>query len=427
MNQELLYEFIPILDKKKWTKKELAAKSGVNYSDIIRIFNNKKMLSFHCLEAITQAIGLPVGAFYYKYTQLCFNQNGYLDKRRSMAYIYKCALYGFHKELNYMLNLILEESSKTIRTKNYLILFQVAEKLFLEGNEKEALPLYKLFIELMPDNTSEEIAISYFRKFYIIRLTEEGQATIVYLLEYISYMPMEFQELTYLWITATFYTLKQWDKVFHYAKRLEKIAQIEDHYGRALMYQCFALTRLGGSLDEVMAIIDQYEIINEYYSDIAIGNRFVALIDFGELNYVDEYRNWLRNRTDQFVGIPRILEAYVKLGRLEDATDIIYHHENEMIKLKLSSTLNQQNLYLDYCYAFSLYKCERKEYTAGLNELIDVAERAKNIGIFEKFKQCLIAIWKYRNYMTPELEQRYIKLLSLNENQQNQLNYLGAY
>ncbi|MFF2876415.1 helix-turn-helix domain-containing protein [Gottfriedia sp. NPDC057991] len=413
MNQELLYEFIPLLDKNKWTKKDLATKSGINYSDIIRIFNNKKMLSFHCLEAITQAFGLPVGSFYDKYIQLCFNQNGYLDKRRSMAYIYKCALYGFQKELNYMINLILEENSKTIRIKNYHILFLVAEKFFLEGNEKEALPLYELFIELMPDNSSEEKAISYYRKFYIIRLTEEGQATLVHLLEYISYMPMEFQELTYLWITATYYTLKQWDKVFHYAKQLEKIAQNEEHYGRALMYQCFALTRLGESLNEVMTLIDQYEIINEYYSDIAIGNRFVALIDFGELNYVDEYRSWLRNRTDQFVGIPRILETYVKLGRLEDASDIIYHYENEMTKLKLSSQLNKQHLYLDYCYAFSLYKCESKEYTDGLNELINVAESVKNLGIFEKFKQCLIAIWKYRNYMTPELEQRYIKLLSV--------------
>ncbi|WP_218276353.1 hypothetical protein, partial [Pseudomonas sp. FW305-BF6] len=92
----------------------------------------------------------------------------------------------------------------------------------------------------------------------------------------VSYMPADFQELTFLWITATYYMLKDWDKVFHYAKRLEKIAKLDQHYGYALVYQGFALTRLSHSLKEVLNVIDKYEKVNQYFSDIAIGNRFVT-------------------------------------------------------------------------------------------------------------------------------------------------------
>ncbi|PEL04371.1 helix-turn-helix transcriptional regulator [Bacillus sp. AFS017336] len=416
MNQSLIYEFKALLDKKMWSNMDLAAKSGVHYSDISRIFNQKKILPFHYLEAITEAFELPTGRFYSYYSELCFNQNRYLDKRRSVAFIYNCALNGFTEELNCLFTQLLEEKSKTIRTKNYQLLFQVAEQLFSEGNEVESLPLYENIIEHMPNHFSEEVAISYFRKFYLIRLTDEGHSALVHVLEYISYMPEEFQELTLLWITATYYMLKQWNEVLLYAKRLEKMAKNKDHYGRALMYQGFALTRLG-TLEEVLELISKYEKVNEYYTDIAIGNRFVTLIDFGELHYVDEYYKWLRDRDDFYVGIPRILETFVKLNRLEDASKLINSHKKEINKLAGSSNLHLQQLYSDYCYSHALFKCESKKYIDGLSELIEVANRVEYLGIYEKFKQCLLAIWKYRSFLTSELEQRYIRMLNVNENQ----------
>ncbi|WP_088042658.1 helix-turn-helix transcriptional regulator [Bacillus sp. EAC] len=415
MNQILLYEFQNLLINKSWNKADLAKHSGIHFSDISRIFNNKKPLSLHYLDAITKAFCLPEGTFYSYYTQLCFNQNRYLDKRRSVAFIYKCAINGYKNELHFMISVMLEEKSKTIRTKNLQNLFQIAEQLFTEGKESEAVPLYDIIINNMPDSLSEEVAISYFRKYYLNRLTEDGPSTLVHVLDYLSYMPEEFQELTFLWIMATYYMLKQWDKVLHYANRLEKIAKIEDHYGKALLYQGFALTRLGSSLDEVLDLINRYGKINEYFAEIAIGNRFVALIDFGQLHYADEYYNWLKTRDDVHVGLPRILESYVKLGRIENAKELIKHHEKEINEMAISSNLFTQQLYFDYCFALSLLKCEERSFIEGLNDLIEVANKVKNVGIFEKFKQCLLAIWHYKEYLTPELEEKYLHLLRPNK------------
>lgn len=418
MNEILTYDFQKLMVEKKISRIELSRRSGIHISDISRVFNNKKPLSLHYLDAITKAFDLQEGAFYSKFTELCFNDKRYLDKRRSVAFIYKCSIKGFKKELSFMISEMLEEKSKTIRSKNLQNLFLIAEKLFLEGFENEALPLYEVIINHMPDHSSEEVAISYFRKFYMIRFTKEGQSALIHALEYVSYMPEEFQELTIFWITATYYMLKQWDEVLHYAKRLEKMAQSEDFYGRALIYQGFALTRLDSSLDEVLAIIDRYEKIDDYYAEISVGNRYVTLIVFGKLAYVDDYYNWLKNRDDVYAGLARVIETYVKLGRLDDATNVIARHQNEIDDMSKSSNLFKQHLYLDYCYAHALLKCETNSFNEGLNELIDVAMKVKNSGIHEKFKQCLLAIWQYREYLTPPLEEKYLNLLTTNNQQQ---------
>lgn len=412
MNQILLFEFLNLMEVKKWKKADLAKHSGIHISDISRVFNNKKHLSLHYLDALNKAFGLDEGAFYGLYTQLCFNQNRYLDKRRSVAFIYKCAVNGFKEELEYMIQVMLEEKSKTIRTKNLQNLFHIAEKLFLEGKEQEALPLYEIIIQHMPEATAEEVAISYFRKYYVNRLTDEGPATLVHVLEYVSYMPADYQELTFLWISATYYMLKDWDKVYHYAKRLEKIASLDEHYGYALVYQGFALTRLSPSLEDVLTVIDKYEKVNQYFAEIAIGNRYVARIDFGELEYADEYYEWLKYREDLCVGLPRILEAFVKMGRFECASQLLKRHEKELCSLANSSNLYQQQLYLDICYATALLKCEMNDYSNGLNELLDVAVKVKNAVILEKFKKCLLAIWHYRKHLTDGQDDKYTNMLS---------------
>ncbi|PEL14031.1 helix-turn-helix transcriptional regulator [Bacillus sp. AFS017336] len=412
MNDFLLYEFNKLMKKNNWNLKQLARKADIHYSDMSRIFNNKKALSLHYLDAITEAFQLPKGSFYKGYVKLCFNERNLLDKRRSDAFIYECAKDGFESELSFILSVMIEEKSKAVRSKYFQNLFYIAEQLFIEGKQQEALPLYELIIEHMPNSATEEVAISYFRKFYMTRLTSEGSLVLVRIIEYISYMPPKFQELTILWITATYYMLKDWDEVLHYAKRLEKMAKLKDHVGRALMYQAFALTRLGSKLEEVLHLIEKYEKINAYYADIAVGNRFVAQLDFGNLHVVDSYFSWLRDRDDFYVGIPRIIESYVKLGRLDDAERFIEKYGEQIGEMSNSTDLFKQHLYLDYCYALGVLKCEKNKVNEGLDEILNVALKVKNTEIHERFQKCLLAIWHYRDSLSKELEEKYIQILS---------------
>ncbi|QKE76015.1 hypothetical protein HPK19_24685 (plasmid) [Arthrobacter citreus] len=412
MNDALFYTFTKLMKHNNWKMKDLSVKSEIHSTELSKLFNYKKVLSLHYLDAITKAFKLPKGAFYNDYVELCFNERNLLDKRRSSAFIYECAKNGFNAELSHILSVINKEKSVAIRKKYLKNVFSIAEKLFLEGNEKEAAPLYEFIIEHMPNSITEEVAISYFRKFYLTRLTSEGNIVLERVLEYIPYMPTKFQEVTILWITATYYSLKQWDEVLIYAKRLEEMAIIKDHLGRALMYQAFALTRLGGSLEEVLSLIDKYEKINDYYADLAVGNRYVALIDFGNINVVDSYYSWICNRDDVHVGIPRIIECYVKLGRLEDAEIFIKKYQDQIAQLSDTSNFHMKHLYMEYRYAVGLLKCKTNKLHEGLDALLNVASEVKNDKIYGDFQKCLLAIWDYRNSLDNELESKYIRALS---------------
>ncbi|MFB7141679.1 tetratricopeptide repeat protein, partial [Gottfriedia sp. NPDC056225] len=417
MNDILLNEFTKLLNRKKWNFRILSKKSKIHYTDISKIFNNKVPLSLHNLDAITEAFQLPKGSFYKMYLNLCFNERHLLDKRRSSSLIYQCAKYGFKSELSYILSVMIKEKSKAIRTKYFQNLFSIAEQLFLDGNEREALPLYEMVIKYMPHSVTEVVAISYFRKFYMTLPSNKGNSHMVHVLEYISYLPDKFQELTILWITASYYFLRQWDEVLHYAKKLEKTTKNEDHLGRALIYQAFALTRLGGDLEDVLNIIEKYRKINDHFAELAAGNRYVALMDSGDLHVVDSYYNWLIKRDNVFIGIPRIIECYVKLGRIKDAEIFIEKHQNQIEAMSNSSNLFIQHLYLDYSYAIGLLKCETNNTYLGIEELLNVALKMKNAEDNEKFRKCLLAIWNYRIFFNKELEEKYMQLLTaINKN-----------
>ncbi|WP_158095033.1 helix-turn-helix domain-containing protein [Gottfriedia luciferensis] len=416
MNANLFDNIMKKMQENNWNRTDLAKHSGLHLSDISRIFNHKQSLSLQNLDTITKSLGLDEGFFYSFYLEECFNESRYLDKRKSEQFLYNCADKGFEGLLLSFFDLILEERSKPIRNKSLSSIFMVAEKLFTEGKERESLPLYEVIIENMPDKFSEEVAISYFRRFYIVRFTEEGQYALGQVLEHIAYMPKKIQLQAYMWITATFYIRREWKKTLYYAQRLEKLAEEDEYYGRALLYQSFALRCLGGSLEEVLSLIDRYAQVNEYFAEIAIGNRLVTYIDFGQLDYVDEYFNWLKDRNDIFAGLPRVLEAFVKLSRLEDAKQLItkYQHIiNEMAKSNVSSY--KQQMYLRFRYAYALYLFECNRISEGLDEVLNVAFNSKKIGIIERFKQCLLIYWKHREHVTSKHEEIYLKLLDTDQ------------
>ncbi|MFK9093815.1 helix-turn-helix domain-containing protein [Bacillus salipaludis] len=199
MNANFFEKIYQCMKEKKLRRTDLAKISGIHLSEISRILNHKQSLSLHNLDTITHALGLIDGTLYPYYVEECFNVSRNLDKRKSEYFLYKCALMGYEEELHSILNAVMEERSKTVRNKNFVHIFSVAEQLFEEGKEEKALPLYEFIIKNMPDHFSEEAAISYFKRFYIVRLTEEGQYALGHVLEHIAYMPEEHQILSYVW------------------------------------------------------------------------------------------------------------------------------------------------------------------------------------------------------------------------------------
>ncbi|UPM55428.1 hypothetical protein [Gottfriedia acidiceleris] len=399
------------MHEKEWNITQLAKNSNIHLTEISRILNHKQSLSLRNLDAITAGLILEEGTFYSDYIEECFNENKYMDKRRSMEFLYKCASLGYEDLLQNFFNRVIDERSKQILKKNLHYIFLVAESLFEEKKELLALPLYECVIESMPDYHSSQLAKSIYRKYFIVRLTEQGLDTEVHLLRHLHNLPREMQLSTYLWIMATCYIRQDWQKVMDYAKILEKLAKEGDYYGRALLYQGFALLRLGGSLEEVLCIIDRYSKVNDYYSDLAVGNRFVAYLEFGHFEYVDAYLNWLEDRDDMLVGLPRILEVYIKLGRVNDVEILLNRNFHLFEEMALSKEPFKQQMYLQFRYSHALYQCTRNKITEGIHEILDVAITAIELGIAKGYKKCLLMYWNYRHKIDSEHERKYLKIL----------------
>lgn len=413
MNITLFHKIMDQLKVKNLNLTQLANKSGIHISEMSRILNHRQSLSLRNLDAITAALELEEGIFYSNYIEDCFNENGFFDKRRSMQFLYKCVADGYKEPLRMILEIVVEERSKSILTKNLGLIFTVAETLFEEGKEHQALPLYETIIESMPNHNLSQLAISYYRKFRIVRLTPDGYRAAVNLLKYIPYLTKELQLSTYLWFIATGYFRNNWKKVMYYAKILEELAKEGDYYGRALLYQGFALTRLDGSLNEVLSIIERYSKVNDYYADLAVGNRFVTYLEYGHYEHVDDYLNWLKGRDDLFAGLPRVLEVYVILGRLEDAKNLFIEYRHVFENIEGSKEPYKQLMHLHFRFAHAMYQCSQYKFNEGLHEILDIAAKANELGIMKRFKQCLLIFWKYKNRMNSDHERKYLQLLGI--------------
>lgn len=393
-------------------KTELSKNSGIHISEISRILNHRQPLSLQNLDSITSAFGLPEGTFYQHYLEECLNEGNRIDKRRSIQFLYKCASGGFVKHCNDLITMMLEESSKTMRKKNLQYIFSVAENLFHEGKGMLALPLYEVIIDSELDRFSENVAVSYFRKFYIVRLTNKGQHALTHLLDQLAYMPVDYRKEAYMWIMADYYRREEWGQVLNYAEKLKHLAPEGEFCGWALMYKGFALARLGATLEEVLELINKYAQINEFFADTAVGNRYVALLDFGRSEYADEYLSWLEVRDDLYVGMSIILETYVRNNRLDDAKKLIkrFKHVIEDMAVSKEPWLKEKKN-LDFRYAYALFQCKCNHFENGLMELLEVAELSNRIGNMERFKKCLLAFWQYRFYANNQHEEKYTQLL----------------
>ena len=56
------------------------------------------------------------------------------------------------------------------------------------------MPLYEVLIENESNRFKEIVAISYFRRFFIVKETEKGQLALAQLLEHLAYMPLDIEK-----------------------------------------------------------------------------------------------------------------------------------------------------------------------------------------------------------------------------------------
>ncbi|MEH7450880.1 hypothetical protein [Gottfriedia acidiceleris] len=141
-----------------------------------------------------------------------------------------------------------------------------------------------------------------------------------------------------------------------------------------------------------------------------MGNRLVTYIEFEQLDYLDQCLSWFKESDYFYIALSLIIEGFIKVGRLEEAHQLLNHSQNLFNDFPTTNEPRRIELYFHYAHA--LYHCAQNEYEEGLQELLDVASKASELGKIKRFKHCLQIFWKSKNHTTNEIENKFMELLA---------------
>lgn len=394
-------------------KADLAAAANLYPSDLSNFMNGNGTRTFPlgAVDAITDALELPAGEFYSLYFGECFNK-GKIVRHRCEEFLYRCATLGLGEYVDQIISALLAESKSNLQ-----VVFSVASRLFDEKKTEEALPLIDKVIENEGNRFSERLAVCYFYRFFIVRNKSmtDGYYALVQMLEYLVYMPYEIQLEAYLRIITFYFAREDWEFVWKYSKKLEAVSQNGKYYGEALLYQSMAL-REWGQFEEALKVTDQYSQLNDYYADIAKVNRLFILIQSGKTEYIDELINRLEAKSLIYLSLSKILDTYVKSEEYEKATQFLQRFQKEVEILEQAKNPHISKLLLEFRYTHAIYLFATSHINKGVDETLEAARLADQLGNMERFKDSLRLFWQYFEYISAVQKAKYEQLLRRSEN-----------
>ncbi|PFH85837.1 hypothetical protein [Bacillus sp. AFS088145] len=127
---------------------------------------------------------------------------------------------------------------------------------------------------------------------------------------------------------------------------------------------------------------------------------------------MDEYLSWAEIREDFYISFTYILEVLVKLERTAKVEQLLNRYQHIFEEFPTKNEVFKVEMYLHYLYALALYRCARNELEEGLDELLNVANKAYELGFLKRFKECIQFYWEHRDYINTEHEKKYMELLN---------------
>ncbi|WP_172256107.1 helix-turn-helix domain-containing protein [Saccharibacillus deserti] len=150
----------------------LSEKSGLNRGVFSAILNNTppKPVSFHQLETLTTALGMPPGWLFDEYVGECFYE-GKPNRRRIEPFLLACSELGRTDLVRSVLKRLLED------LKYVPFVFEKGEELFMAGKSVQSAPFYESVIEHEKHQRSARLSVSHYRLLRA-RLGDDGEENL---------------------------------------------------------------------------------------------------------------------------------------------------------------------------------------------------------------------------------------------------------
>lgn len=406
---ELRQQIKFFLDRKGLKQYQLARQLGWNEARFSQLMNSDSFGVEH-LDKIAVAFDLPEGALYkYMLTEL-FSAGGYFRTASANQFIKRCLEID---KRQYILPVLYRMLDRRYARE---ALFTLAETCFSAGYREEILAFYEIQISDDLNRFSERVAVSYFRRFLILRDRgiEHGLTALHQMLMYVSYLPHEINLEAHLRIITFHYARNDWKNVLEYACSLEQIAKEGEFYAKALLYQSFA-ARETGQMKKALHLTDRYALINDYFANLATGNRLIIRIKMGDLTAIPLLIEYSTLDDSVHQDVPTILEAYLSVGDLKQASIFLQEYQHEVVRLIHDQSPLYRKYRLKFHYFHAKYLIATGNIRDSLTEMIEGLKLADILQDDASIRNCLSLFVANVDYATPEQRKAIEELLKRGE------------
>lgn len=202
--------------------RQFAELIGVNPGTVTYFFNGQRIITVYNLDKLTEVMGYPEGYFYEQYIE-DYLRDRTPNWRRIGPYLNRCVEIGKIDCFNTVVKLLMEHSIYSN------LLFEMAEKLFKEGNYALAETLYENIALSEEKQYSERLAVCQYRLFKIkLGKSQVDNYKVASQFEPFVDRLDEWEQLDALKDLANVYrSLRNWDQVELFAKEMEHKANLQ--------------------------------------------------------------------------------------------------------------------------------------------------------------------------------------------------------
>lgn len=413
-NCNLRGKIIALMEKKGWIQRDLENATGIHKSALSKMMNNDRQFTIEHLDSIIKALEINEVELFPDFISECIDEKGKYKVSKCEDFIVRCYAIGLVDIAKALTEELLNQDIKN----NKEIVIRISDKLYENKLYDYALKLYDAIIQ-EEQKKSTRLAMCYFKKFMILRdmdLNGKGKEALIRLLDYLILLPDEDEVVdgekynmkldAYYRVIAYFNVMEDWNNLLEYAKELEKTSIMlknEEYLGEALLYQGFAYKGLN-DFDKLFSTIDKYKEINEYYNNLAIGNKLFAEVEMGKVSSINKYLDWASSESQISVFVPVALESYLKNNMNDEALIFIKKYSDYIETISASTFILNRKRYLRYKHVEALIYLSKNNYELAIDSLIKAIEIAKFVGNINRLTMCMSLI--YKNYSKLTLSQK---------------------
>lgn len=379
-NTALSYIFSEVL--RDYPKNFIAKSIGCSPATMTRYLNGTRVFSIAHLEKLSQFLGKKA----CHYFEELFNDIWKFTVKEKITKVKelleKSSEYNQFDLIHKIINDHLLEKG------GYLAeIYDVAETLFAKNKFKEAQFFYDIVIENHTDRTDPILAMSYYKKFLIVR--NEGldialEASLK-LSEHIKNIEVPTMFEAYIKIFNVFYVLEKWDNLLKYSQKIANSIECSEKIDVGLYVGCLVYIAIAcrhkGDYQKAREIINQYETFGGKYAIWAGANRLVVDIEAGEKKKVRELEAYVtKHREEAPKHLEYILHEYAATLNYSEMDRIFKKfHDCFLLLESLPDPINQKRLsklyYYQACYFMGINEVENSFIC--ITKAINIAQNIK--------------------------------------------------